>query len=472
MTHLLFESELPCSQQHLYDYHACGVAFQRLVAPWENITLRKWLGGEATSHLPPMEQFGDISKGAEVHLTVHQGPIGLPLVAKHTDHQEPNGFTDTQIQGPFSKWEHQHRFILDGHGSSRLVDEIHFQGPGFGLLDWYFSSIVRRTFHYRHQRTKMDIESHQRYAHHPKKKIVISGASGLIGQALDTFLRTGGHTVLRLVRRSSEDPNDIYWNIKKGEIDASKLEGVDAVVHLAGESIDGRWTKDKKNRIQQSRALGTSLLAETLSKLETPPEVFVSTSAVGAYGNHPTDIATENTPMANDFLGNVCQVWESSASMVQSRDIRLVHPRFGVVLSGRGGALKKMLPPFLAGAGGKVGSGTQWMPWIALDDVVGILFDMIMSPKWSGPVNVVAPNPVQNAEFTKVLGRVLSRPTVLPVPAFAIRTMFGEMGQTLVLEGRHVQSNVLPDSGYPFHFPDLESALRFELGRESQVEQS
>lgn len=468
MTHLLFESELPCSQQQLYDYHACGVAFQRLIAPWEHITLRKWVGGEATSHLPISKQFGDISKGTEVHLTVHQGPIGLALVAKHTAHQEPNGFTDTQIKGPFAKWVHQHRFIVDGHGRARLIDEINFQGPGFGLLDWYFSSIVKRTFQYRHLRTRMDIESHQKFAHLPKKKIVISGASGLIGQALDTFLQAGGHTVLRLVRQPSEDPTAIYWNIKNGEIDATKLEGVDAVVHLAGESIDGRWTKDKKKRIQQSREQGTTLLASTIASLENPPEVFISTSAVGAYGNHPSDVATEDTPMAKDFLGTVCRVWESSASIVQERGIRLVHPRLGVVLSGRGGALKKMLPPFLAGVGGKVGTGTQWMPWIALDDVIGILYDMIMSPKWSGPVNVVAPNPVQNAEFTKTLGAVLSRPTVIPVPSFAIRAMFGEMGDTLVLEGRHVRSNVLPESEYQFHFPDLESALRFELGRKSE----
>ena len=468
MTHLHFETDLLCSQQRLYDYHACGVAFQRLVAPWEQITLRKWIGGEATTHLPSPKQFGDISRGAEVHLTVHQGPIGLPLIAKHTEHQEPNGFTDTQLKGPFSRWEHQHRFVLNGHGRSKLIDEIHFQGPGFGLLDWYFSSIVKRTFCYRHQRTRMDIESHQQYEHLPKKKVVISGASGLIGQALETFLQAGGHSVLRLVRKPSDEPNAVYWNINDGVIDSEKLEGVDAVVHLAGESIDGRWTKDKKNRIHQSRERGTALLAKAITTLKTPPEVFVSASAIGAYGNHPTEVATEDTPMATDFLGSVCQAWESSASIVEDAGVRLVHPRLGVVLSGRGGALKKMLPPFLAGAGGKLGAGTQWMPWIALDDVVGILFDMIMSSQWSGAVNVVAPNPVRNAEFTKILGTVISRPTFIPVPAFAIRAMFGEMGQTLLLEGRKVRSNVLEDSGYKFHFPDVESALRFELGRSLQ----
>ena len=233
------------------------------------------------------------------------------------------------------------------------------------------------------------------------------------------------------------------------------------MIHLAGESIDGRWTKKKKERIMYSRAKGTQLLASSLTELNNPPEVFVSASAVGAYGSHPSEIATEDTPLQEIFR-QVCQQWEDNARIVEDSGIRLVQPRLGVVLARNGGALSKMLPPFLAGGGGKVGSGKQWMSWVALDDVVSILYDMVMSTKWTGPVNVVAPNPVRNLEFTKTLGDVLSRPTFVPVPSFTC-AIFGEMGETLLLNGRRVESSISEKGSY--RFPDLHSALRFELGK-------
>jgi hypothetical protein len=429
------------------------------------ISIQEWKGGEATRHLPESLQFGDLSTGTEVHLRVGPEPFALRLVAKHTEHQEPSGFVDEQVSGPFRSWRHEHRFIQRNDNGSILVDEIEYQAPFFGLLNVFVEPKITKTFHLRHLRTRMDVNRFARFAHMGSKKIAITGASGLIGRNLSAFLRAAGHDVYHLVRREPRGKNEVQWNVQQGFIDTQALEGMNAVVHLAGESIDGRWTQDKKSRIYNSRVKGTTLLSEALTKLNHPPSVFLSASAVGVYGNHPSETATESTSAANDFLGRVCTDWEMAAEPARSAGIRVVHPRMGVVLSGQGGALKKMLPPFLAGTGGKLGTGKQWMPWVALEDALGLLYHLIMDESFTGPVNVVSPNAIQNVDFTTILGKVLKRPTWIPVPAFAIKTMFGEMGQTLLLEGRHVKPEMAMNSDFEFQHADLEAALRFELGR-------
>jgi uncharacterized protein (TIGR01777 family) len=467
--HKRYETHLHVSQQELYDYHASGGAFERLVPPWDQIRILRWKGGEQTKELPDHQQFGDLSTGTEVHLKVGPAPFALKLVAKHTEHSQPFGFVDEQVSGPFSEWRHEHRFIQRDAHSSTLVDELTYKTPLFGLFDPFVSSKIDTTFHLRHLRTVMDLTRFESYAHVGAKKVAITGASGLIGRNLSAFLRAAGHQVFHLVRRDPKSPSEIQWNVKARTVDAQALEGMDAVVHLAGESIDGRWTKDKKQRILNSRVEGTKLLSLALAGLEKPPEVLLSASAVGFYGNHPTEVASETTNPSDSFLGKVCQQWEQAANPARDAGIRVVHPRMGVVLSGQGGALKRMLPAFLAGGGGRLGTGTQWMPWVSIEDVLGLMYVLMMEKSISGPVNVVSPNSVQNAAFTKVLGTVINRPTFIPVPKIAIRTLFGEMGQTLLLEGRKVQPTVASSIGFAYRYADLEQALRFELGKFTSI---
>jgi uncharacterized protein (TIGR01777 family) len=257
---------------------------------------------------------------------------------------------------------------------------------------------------------------------------------------------------------------EVEWYPDQGRIDAQHLEGIDAVVHLAGENIAaGRWTTQKKRTIRESRVQGTTLLSDTLASLSRSPSVFISASAIGFYGNRGDDLLTEKSPPGNDFLAKVCIDWEAATKSAAEKGIRTAHPRFGVILDAREGALAKILPPFRAGIGGKVGGGKQWMSWIALDDVVGGLKFLLNDKSIDGPVNFVAPNPVTNAEFTSTLGRVISRPTILPMPAFAVRLAFGEMADALLLSSQRVDPVVLEDKGFLFSWPTLEPTLRHIL---------
>jgi uncharacterized protein (TIGR01777 family) len=293
-------------------------------------------------------------------------------------------------------------------------------------------------------------------------KILVSGSHGMIGQALIKSLTNDGHEVLRLVRRErSFGSPEVEWNPDQGRIDAQHLEGLDAVVHLAGENIaEGRWTNGKKQAIRESRVQGTSLLSEALARVSRPPSLFLSASAIGYYGDRGEEQLTEKSAPGKGFLADVCVAWEEATKPAVEKGIRTVYPRFGVVLDPGGGALEKMLTPFRMGIGGRVGNGKQWMSWISLPDVVNGLKFLIEDTSASGPVNFVAPNPVTNAEFTKTLGRVLSRPTILPVPEFGVRLAFGEMADALLLSSQKVDPEVLQDRGFLFEWPTLERALR------------
>lgn len=303
---------------------------------------------------------------------------------------------------------------------------------------------------------------------HTTKKILISGSHGLVGSALVKLLTTGGHEVFRLVRHQrTVGAPEIEWHPDKGFIDKEHLEGLDAVVHLAGENIaEGRWSADKKRAIRESRVNGTVLLSEALSQLRQPPEVLVSATAIGYYGNRGDELLNENSAPGSDFLAQVCQEWEKATKPAAEKGIRTVRARFGIILDENGGALAKMLTPFRMGIGGRVGDGKQWMSWIALDDVVGAIRLAIYDSFVNGPVNFVAPHPVTNAEFTKTLGSVLSRPTLLPIPAFGVRLAFGEMADALLLASQRVEPVVLKDRGFGFLFPRLEPALKHLLHRE------
>lgn len=296
-------------------------------------------------------------------------------------------------------------------------------------------------------------------------KILISGSTGLVGSALVDALKSTGHETVRLVRSRPSGTQTgaglASWDPASGQLDPSSLQGLDAAIHLAGENIAAkRWTPEQKNRIRESRVAGTRLLAEALASLANPPKTLVCSSAVGFYGDRADERLNEDSPPGSGFLADVCRDWEGAAKPAADRGVRVVHLRTGVVLAAHGGALGKMLAPFRLGIAGVIGSGNQYMSWISLDDVVKATIFALSRDTLSGPVNAVAPNPVTNREFTKTLGRVLRRPTVLPLPAFAARLAFGEMADGLLLASTRVEPRRLSENGYRFSFPELEAALR------------
>jgi len=296
-------------------------------------------------------------------------------------------------------------------------------------------------------------------------RILVTGSTGLIGSALVPFLGAGGHAVIRLVR-SEVPPGSAAarWDPEAGTLDRAALEGLEAVVHLAGEDISsGGWTAAKKARIRQSRVEGTALLARTLASLDRPPAVLACASAIGYYGDRGDDALTEESPPGAGFLASVCRDWEAAATPAVEAGIRVLHLRFGVVLSAAGGALAKMLGPFRMGMGGPIGSGRQYVSWIALDDALGAISHLLSSRTLRGPVNVASPKPVTQGEFARTLGRVLGRPTVLAVPAFGVRLIFGEMATDVLLASQRLEPARLLSSGYEFRYPELEPALRHVL---------
>jgi uncharacterized protein (TIGR01777 family) len=295
--------------------------------------------------------------------------------------------------------------------------------------------------------------------------IAITGSTGLVGTALVDALDADGHFVRRLVRRTPRDlQREFVRDPKTGQIDVAAVDGADAVVHLAGESLVARrWTESFKQEIRDSRVRGTQLLCKTLAGLATRPAILVSTSAVGYYGDRGDEIIDESSPPGHTFLAEVCREWEAATQPARDAGIRVVNQRLGVVLSVQGGALAEMLTPFKLGVGGVIGSGRQYLSWIALDDLVSAIKFMLTTATLSGPVNAVAPRAVTNREFTKALGKVLGRHTILPMPAFAARLAFGEMADEMLLGGVRVQPRVLSVAGFEFAFPELETALRHLL---------
>jgi uncharacterized protein (TIGR01777 family) len=295
-------------------------------------------------------------------------------------------------------------------------------------------------------------------------RILVSGSHGLVGKALIGSLNSDGHEIVRLVRRNPSAAGELEWHPNEGRIDAASLEGFDAVVHLAGESIaSGRWTGEKKRAIRDSRVKGTTLLSDALARLSRPPAVFISASAIGYYGNRGDELLTETSAPGRDFLAGVCIEWENATRTAVEKGIRTVNTRFGIILDAEEGALGKMLTPFRMGIGGRVGDGKQWVSWITIEDVVGGLKSMIDDASVRGPVNFVTPNPVTNAEFTKMLGHVLSKPTLFPVPVFGVRLAFGEMADALLLASQRVEPRVLKERGFVYQWPMLEPALRHLL---------
>jgi uncharacterized protein len=295
-------------------------------------------------------------------------------------------------------------------------------------------------------------------------KVLITGASGLIGQALQKSFEEKGYDLLLASRKAPADDRHIQWSIEDGFADLDKLEGIDAVVHLAGESVSGlRWTDEKKKAIRDSRVLGTRNVVDAISKLKQRPKVLIAASAIGFYGERGDEEVTESSAIGDNFLAGVSREWEAESRRAEDAGIRTVLLRTGIVLSKEGGALATMLTPFKLGVGGVIGSGKQWMSWISLDDEIAIINFAIENENLRGAVNAVSPNPVTNEEFTKTLGEVLYRPTFLPLPEFAVSMVFGEMGDALLLASTKVLPKRLEDAGFEFKYPKLKAAIEHAI---------
>ncbi len=454
-------SRIAAPVTELFDWHSRPGALERLTPPWESAQV--------------IQRAGGIETGSTAIVRVKTGPFAVTWKAEHFDYQKNTCFRDRQVSGPFASWVHTHRFEADGENASILDDHIEYALPlgwpgnlaGAGMV----ARKLARSFRYRHDVTAADLADHLSYRGAPLT-IAISGASGLIGTELIPFLTTGGHRTLRLVRRKADPAlGEIFWDPFTDRLDPQDLSGSGALVHLSGESIgQGRWTPEKKRRIIESRNRTTALIARTATAMNPLPEVIVCASAIGYYGDRDEDVMTEESTCGADFISGVCSEWEDTALPAIEKGIRVVFLRIGIVLSPAGGALQRLLTPFKIGIGGRIASGRQYMSWVTIDDVLGIIHRAITDRKLQGPVNAVAPNPVSNLAFTETLGKVLRRPTLFTVPEAAIRRIFGEMGKEILLSSTRVHPEKLIDNRYSFRHPDLEGAVRHLLGRYAKTE--
>jgi uncharacterized protein (TIGR01777 family) len=454
-TTLIYRSQIPAPPAAVLAWHANPGAFERLTPPWMDVRV--------------LEAAGGIAPGDWKRLRLAAGPIGVSWKLVHEAGSDGAAFVDVQERGPFRSWRHEHWILPNGTEASYLEDRLTYRLPWTPVGRWAADRFLRNRlddlFRFRHRRTQIDVARHAGAGPSMPLRIAVTGASGLVGRQLVPFLRAGGHDVVTLVRRRPTGADERFWDPATGQIDADALEGLDAVVHLAGESIaGGRWTPARKEAILASRIQGTGLLAETLVRLRQPPRVFVSASAIGYYGDGGSSVLTEDSPQGSGFLANVCRAWEEAAAPAADAGIRVVHPRTGVVLAGNGGLLANVGWAFRFGVGGPLGSGEQLMSWIALDDLLGVFFEAIINHRLEGPVNAVAPLPVTNRTFAGTLGRVLGRPAVLRAPATVLRLVAGELAQELLLASQSARPARLEQVGFRFAFPTIEDALRHELG--------
>jgi uncharacterized protein (TIGR01777 family) len=443
--------DLPHPRDLVWAWHLRPGALPRLTPPFESAELLRHDG---------------IHDGARARIRTRILPgVALDWTVDHHDVVPPERFRDRMISGPFARWEHLHRFDVIA-GGTRNTDSIDWLAP-FGPLgavgEGAITARLERMFRYRHATLAADLAEHAR-AGGRQLRVAITGASGLLGRQLSAFLTTGGHQVTPLVRRPAR-PGEVRWD-PAGPWDATPLSEYDAVIHLAGEGIaDGRWSEARKAAIRASRGAGTRNLVAQLARLSQPPKALISASAMGYYGSRGDEELTEGSTSGSDFLAAVVREWEEGARALEGVGTRIVHLRFGVLLSPAGGALAPMLPPFLAGVGGTLASGRQWMSWLGLDDALYLIHRALIDPRYSGPINAVAPTPATNRDLTATLGKVLRRPTLFPVPRPALRLLFGELADGAILASQRVIPERLKELGFTWKYPDLDGALRHLLGR-------
>lgn len=455
---LTYSTDLPDHDPAtVFDWHERPGALERLTPPWGEVEV--------------LHRAGGIRDGGVVQLRVHRGPTSFRWDLRHRDYEHARQFRDEQTSGPLKSWVHTHRFVARDGGGTRMEDEIDVEPPlgsaGAAIGPTFLRHELGRLFRFRYRRLFTDLARHAEFRDRPRLTVAITGASGLVGQSLSHFLTTGGHRVVRFVRDSrSAGEGAIYWNPASGEIDAAGLAGADAVVHLAGTSIGaGRWTDARMRAILNSRVQGTELMARTLAEMKQGPRILVSASAVGYYGDRGSESLAEDAKPGTGFLADVCRAWEGATRSAERAGVRVVLLRSGLALSPAGGALGQMLLPFKIGVGGRIGSGKQYLSWIDLDDLVALIVHAIYTKALAGPVNATAPHPVTNAAFTSALGRALGRPTIVPVPAIAVKAAFGQLGTEALLWGQRVLPSKATQSGFRFFYEGVEESLRFQLGR-------
>lgn len=442
---ITFASDIESPQGELFDWHSRPGAFARLSPPWQ-----------------PMRLVREADSLADGRALLRL-PGGIRWQAQHdaAAYDPPRRFVDYSAGRPLAAvlpWRHTHTFDAIAEDRTRMTDRVETAVP-----EWF----LRPMFEYRHRQLAEDLAAH-RWAESisdRKLTVAITGSSGMVGTALSAFLSTGGHRVIRLVRRDPAGPDERRWD--PDQPDQRLFDGVDAVIHLAGETIAGRFTPAHKRAIRASRIEPTRKLARIAAATADGPEVFVCASAVGFYGyDRGDEVLTEDSARGDGFLADTVADWEAATAPASTAGLRVVNVRTGIVQSPLGGVLRLQRPMFELGLGGRLGSGRQWLSWIDLDDLVGVYHRALIDRDVRGPVNAVAPQPVRNAEYTAVLAKVLRRPAVLPVPALGPRLLLGGQGaRELALASQRVSAGGLEERGHRFRHPDLETALRHQLGK-------
>jgi hypothetical protein len=456
----LFEriSTIAAPIEKVFRWHARLGAIERYSPPWDPISVVRRSGG--------------IETGAEVVIRMKAGPIPYLWHALHTEYEENRLFRDKQLRGPFLKWIHTHRFEPNGKDTCILKDSIEYKLLPHPLRKTLSYRLIAKKlgsiFAYRHKVLQQDLNTQLRFPNSQSLKILISGSSGLIGSNLVPFLTTAGHRVLRLVRRKPVNSEEVFWDPDLGILDVSGLNGIDAVIHLAGENIgEGRWSDEKKERIITSRINGTRLLVDTISKLAAPPKVLLSASAIGFYGNRGDRELRETDKAGPDFISKVCREWEAESFRAQQSGIRTVLLRIGVVVDPRGGALARLLPLYRVGIGTSIAPGNQYISWIGMNDTIDAIYFLLNTPTLYGPVNLVTPDPVSSDHFYHTLAAVSQGGLQIKIPESVIKLAFGQKGEEVLLASTRVKPEILMAAGFTFRYDTLKPLLTHILGQET-----
>jgi uncharacterized protein len=456
MSTFVHRSRIEAPAEDVFFWHERPGAFARLNPPWEKLRV--------------LAQDAGIQDGSRVTLLTQTGLIRQRWVVEHRDYIAGRQFRDIQIEGPFAHWNHMHRIESDGDSACWLEDRVEYELPSAVLTDPLAGGMIRRRlermFAYRHAIIAADMAAHRQFLDRGALKILISGSTGMLGTALIPLLTTGGHRVVRLVRRPRPGEDVIFWNPAEKKLDPAALEDFDAFIHLSGEYIaDGRWTRAKRERVWNSRVETTKLLVQAIRQLKKPPKALVCASGSGYYGEGGDRILDEDAPHGHPcFFVDMVRAWESAAQEATAYGVRVVNARIGIVLSPVGGALKSMLPAFKWGAGAVLGSGCESTGWLTLDDLIGMMHFAVMCETLHGPVNFVSPLPITQRELSREIGRILHRPVLFRVPNYLIKLILGqEMAEAMGWSQRLVPSR-LNQAGYHFRHPDLEDGLRHVLG--------
>jgi uncharacterized protein (TIGR01777 family) len=451
----------PFSRETVWNWHARPGAVRRIMPEWEGIR--------------PLE-VGGIKDGAVTTFRMSIGIVPQKWKAKHHSYIEGEQFCDNMIKGPFARWNHTHKFLENGTDAMKIQDTIDWKLP-FHFFTRIGAPImvmprVHQMFKHRSRRILADLKRQEMFKDAPRKRILISGSTGLIGTQLGAFLETDGHDVHRLLRPSTklhadQDPAKVVkWNDHTGEILEGSLENFDVVIHLAGAGIgDKRWSKKRKKLIAESREIPGRNLSNALAELSSPPSLFMCASAIGFYDNRGDEDLDETSSIGDGFLAKICKKWEDAMKPASDAGIRTIIMRNGIVTTASGGMLQQILLPAKLGGMGPIGGGRQWQSWISFDDCIYAMHYLMNHEDASGVFNMTSPNPVTQKQYAKTLGKVLRRPAFAPVPGFVMKILFGELGKSLILDGQKVHPKRLLELGFEFEHETLESALRDTLGR-------